>query len=159
VGDAASPGRALPPSGLSGCVQDAPPEGDGVLGRRQGPREDGRARDAAGARRALPAAGARAREFWRGFDDEDALDDWLHQLDVATFGSIKTIEPAFDFLLINEPAAPELFLSDEQRFVEARERIIARYVLPATNVAVREIAERAGESDDTTSDHSGGVEV
>lgn len=98
-------------------------------------------------------------QFWRGFESEDDLDEWLHELDMATFGAIKAVEPDFDYVLLTDASAPDLYLSDEERYVEARERIMARYLLPATNVAVRELAERAGESDDETSDHSGGVDV
>lgn len=98
-------------------------------------------------------------QFHRGFASEDDLDEWLHQLDLATFGAIKAVESDFDYVLLTDQSAPELYLSDDERYVEARESIMARYLLPATNVAVRELAERAGESDDETSDHSGGVDV
>jgi len=98
-------------------------------------------------------------QFHRGFETEDALDEWLHQLDLATFGAIKAVESDFDYVLLTDESAPDLYLSDAERYVEARESIMARYLLPATNVAVRELAERAGESDDETSDHSGGVDV
>ncbi len=98
-------------------------------------------------------------QFHRGFDVEDDLDEWLHQLDLATFGAIKAVASDFDYLLLTDESAPDLYLSDAERYVEARESIIARFLLPATNVAVRELAERAGESDDETADHSGGVDV
>lgn len=98
-------------------------------------------------------------QFHRGFDSEDDLDEWLHELDLATFGAIKAVESDFDYVLLTDESAPDLYLSDAERYVEARESIMARYLLPATNVAVRELAERAGESDDETSDHSGGVDV
>ncbi|NEU56755.1 hypothetical protein [Halorussus sp. MSC15.2] len=98
-------------------------------------------------------------QFHRGFENEDDLDEWLHHLDLATFGAIKAVESEFDYVLLTDESAPDLYLSDAERYVEARERIMARFLLPATNVAVRELAERAGESDDETSDHSGGVDV
>jgi PHD/YefM family antitoxin component YafN of YafNO toxin-antitoxin module len=98
-------------------------------------------------------------QFHRGFAGEDELDEWLHHLDLATFGAIKAVESDFDYVLLTDETAPDLYLSDAEQYVEVREWIMARYLLPATNVAVRELAERAGETDDETSDHSGGVDV
>jgi len=97
--------------------------------------------------------------FHDGFDSEQQFDQWLHELDLATFGSIKAVSPDFDYRLLTDPSAPALYLSDDQAHIEARDRIMARFLLPATNVAIRELAQRAGESDDETAEHSGGVEV
>lgn len=94
-----------------------------------------------------------------GFDSIDELDEWLHDLDLATFGAIKEVEPEFDYLLLDDQVARRACLSDAERYVRTRERIAARYLLPAFNVAVRTLAEKAGETDVTTSEHSGGVEV
>ncbi|WP_435099621.1 hypothetical protein [Halarchaeum sp. P4] len=94
-----------------------------------------------------------------GFESVDALDEWLHDLDLATFGAIKEVEPEFDFLLLDDAVARRACLRDEPRYVLARERIAARYLLPAFNVAVRTLAEKAGETNLATSEHSGGVEV
>jgi len=98
-------------------------------------------------------------QFHRGFESADAVDAWLQHLDVATFGTVKSVEERFDWLLTTDPSMPQLVTSQEQRYVEARERIIARYLLPATNVCVREVAQRAGESDHENSEHSRGVEL
>lgn len=97
--------------------------------------------------------------FHAGFEDETVFDEWLQRLDVATFGAIKAVEPDLDFILLTDRTAPELYRSTDEQYVEARERIIANYLLPATNVSVRELAERAGERDHETSEKTGGVEV
>ncbi|MFC6785418.1 hypothetical protein ACFQFH_05675 [Halobaculum halobium] len=98
-------------------------------------------------------------EFHEGFESADVLDAWLQRLDAATFGTMKAVHPEFDYELTTTRLQPELSTSSEQMYVEARERIIARFLLPACNVAVRELAERAGESDDQETTASSGVEL
>lgn len=99
------------------------------------------------------------RAFTEGFDSELALDRWCHELDLATFGAIKRIEPRFDALIQNEPLAPDLYLSDESRYVNTREAIAARFLLPATNVAVRQVALTSGEASNEKREKTTGVEV
>lgn len=92
-----------------------------------------------------------------GFADRDGLEEWLHELDRATFGEIKAVEPDLDYQILDNRTARRIMLRDEERYTIARERLAARYLLPATNVSVRTLAERAGESDATETDESGGV--
>lgn len=98
-------------------------------------------------------------EFLAGFGDVDALEDWLHELDKATYGEIKAVERHLDYKILDSPVARRIMLRDAPRYAQARERFAARYILPATNVAVRSLAEQAGESDVSDSDGSGGVDV
>lgn len=99
------------------------------------------------------------RSFIEGFDTEREVDQWVHEFDLATFGAIKTIEPRFDAKLLNEPLAPELYLSDERRYRRTRESIAARYVLPATNVAVREVVLTSDEDPTEEREETKGVQV
>jgi hypothetical protein len=94
-----------------------------------------------------------------GFDDMDGLEDWLHELDRATFGEIKAVEPDLDYKLLDNRTARRIMLRSEKRYVNARERLAGRYFLPATNISVRTLAARAGESDVTETDDSGGVDL
>jgi hypothetical protein len=94
-----------------------------------------------------------------GFDDMDGLEDWLHELDRATFGEIKAVEPDLDYKLLDNRTARRIMLRSEDRYVNARERLAGRYFLPATNISVRTLAARAGESDVTETDDSGGVDL
>lgn len=100
------------------------------------------------------------QSFLDGFDDVDALDEWLHELDLATFGAIKDVDDEFDYRVLNETVTQRACLNKRaERYELARERIAARFLLPAFNLAVREVAEKAGETDLTSRDESGGVEV
>ncbi|QZX98733.1 hypothetical protein [Halobaculum rubrum] len=98
-------------------------------------------------------------EFHEGFDSVAVLDEWLQRLDAATFGTMKAVEPDFDYQLTTSRLQPELTTCSEPMYVEERERIIAWNLLPACNVAVRELADQAGESQDEEKTASSGVEL
>ncbi len=98
-------------------------------------------------------------EWLAGFESVEALDGFCHDLDYDTFGAIKEVAPRFDYELLDDPVATRALTVDEPHYEQARERIAARYLLPAFNVSVRTLAEKAGETDDTTTDATGGVDV
>jgi hypothetical protein len=89
-------------------------------------------------------------EWLRGFDDVDALAEWVHDFDYDTIGELDSVPGAeeFDYELLEKRAARRVALGDEPRYVREREHLAARYLLPATNSAVRELAARAAETAD-----------
>lgn len=98
-------------------------------------------------------------ELLEGFADLDDLEDWLHRLDKATYGEIKTVEPDLDYKILDNRTARRIMIRDEERYSIARERLAARYILPATNVAVRSLSEQAGEIPESEAVETGGVEI
>jgi hypothetical protein len=96
-------------------------------------------------------------ELLDGFGTVDALEQWLHELDSATYGEIKTVEPDLGFEILDNRTARRVMLRDEERYATARERFAARYLLVACNVSVRELALHAGEADVRESEETGGV--
>lgn len=94
-----------------------------------------------------------------GFGGLDDLEDWLHRLDKATFGEIKSVEPDLDYRILDNRTARRIMLRQEERYRIARERMAARYLLPATNVATRQLSAQAGEIPESEAVDSGGVEI
>jgi len=89
-----------------------------------------------------------------GFESRAALETWLHDLDRATHGGINAVERQlemqFDVQLVSKPTIREAMLSpDGAEAQNARERIAARWLLPACNLSVRQLAAQVGESPDT----------
>jgi hypothetical protein len=83
------------------------------------------------------------------------LEKWIHQFDYDTLGEIETIPGGkeFDYELIEKRAARRVALGDSDAYAREREQLAARYLLPACNRAVRELAASAGEaSDERTAD-------
>lgn len=89
--------------------------------------------------------------FLEGFEDVPALEQWLHDLDRITNGSIndveRQLEMQFDVQMVsNKTARRAATHPDDERYQNVRERIAARWILPATNISVRDLALKAGES-------------
>jgi len=92
--------------------------------------------------------------FLDGFESIAGLEEWLHELDRITNGSINDIERQlemqFDVQMVSNKTARRAATSpDDPRYQNVRERIAARWILPATNVSVQELALKAGESTET----------
>ena len=98
----------------------------------------------------------RIESFLDGFDDLADVEEWLHDLDMALFGSMLAVEPNFDHKLLSGVVERRVVLEDDERYKRERERWVARYLLPACNVSVRKLVASAGESAETESsvDHS-----
>jgi hypothetical protein len=84
-------------------------------------------------------------EWISGMDSTDECEAWLHRLDRATWGEIKRVDAGFDHTILTGPSAPELWLDDSREWIETRERIVGRFLLPATNAAVRQLVSRSKE--------------
>jgi len=94
---------------------------------------------------------AALQSFLAGFDDITALEQWLHNLDRITNGSIdeveRQLEMQFDVQMVSNKTARRAATSpNDPRYQNVRERIAARWILPATNISARQLALKAGES-------------
>ncbi|WP_256545414.1 hypothetical protein [Halobellus inordinatus] len=95
----------------------------------------------------------RLQRWFDGFDSLSELENWVHQFDYDTLGEIENIPGGqeFDFELIQKRAGRRVALGDTEAYAREREQLAARYLLPATNRAVRELAASAGEATDERS--------
>lgn len=85
-----------------------------------------------------------------GFDALEAAETWVHDLDRAHRGFMADVDGGrqFDHEVLTGAERTAL-LEDAPRYAFAREQIAARYVLPACNRAVADLAESAGETGET----------
>lgn len=91
----------------------------------------------------------RRLESWLdGFDSITALEDWVHDFDYDTLGEIENIPGGeeFDFDLVEKRTGRRVALGDSPEYEREREQLAARYLLPACNRSVRELAANAGET-------------
>ena len=90
----------------------------------------------------------RLQRWFDGFDSLSELENWAHQFDYDTLGEIENIPGGqeFDFELIQKRAGRRVALGDSEAYAREREQLAARYLLPATNRAVRELAADTGEA-------------
>jgi len=96
----------------------------------------------------------RLEDWLDGFDSLAGLEDWLHDFDYDTLGEITQIPGGeeFDFEVLEKRATRRVALGDREVDRMEREQLAARYLLPTTNRAVRELAVSAGEAVEEESD-------
>jgi hypothetical protein len=77
-----------------------------------------------------------------GFDSREEIMDWGSDLELASHGEVseRTVERA-----VNEPSTRRMLCSDRDVDKRARELFAARYLVPAFNRGVRDLAGRTAE--------------
>jgi len=92
----------------------------------------------------------RLQRWFDGFDSVSELAEWLHDFDYDTLGEIENIPGGeeFDYELLEQRTARRVALGDSDAYAREREQLAARYLLPACNRAVRELAASASEAAD-----------
>ncbi|MDQ2055537.1 hypothetical protein [Halobellus sp. H-GB7] len=95
----------------------------------------------------------RLQRWFDGFDSVSELAEWIHDFDYDTLGEIENIPGGeeFDYELLEQRTARRVALGDSDAYAREREQLAARYLLPACNRAVRELAVNAGEATDQNS--------
>lgn len=95
------------------------------------------------------------KAFLDGFDDVDAAEEWAHELDEAHRGHLADEVDTWDYQILTG-AERRALVEDGPAYRFAREQVAARFLLPAFNRAVRELADKAGETGETDSpnDHT-----
>jgi hypothetical protein len=88
--------------------------------------------------------------FLEGFDEVEQVETWLQRTDHATYGELDHVPGAeeFDHRLLTDPATRRVVLGDEPEHVRTRERLAARFLLPAFNGGVYLLGSHAGESNE-----------
>lgn len=89
-----------------------------------------------------------------GFEDMNAVDDWLSRLDNGTLGELHTVEPDFDWKIHDSAVAQRVLTEDAEKYKRERELWGATYLLPSYNRAVERWAETADEHhEEESGDH------
>lgn len=80
-----------------------------------------------------------------GFDNLDAVDRWLSDLDRAHLGELAKVKPDFDWELLQSPTSEAVLTGSEFKHEQERMQWAAAYLLPAFNRAVSVLARHADE--------------
>lgn len=88
--------------------------------------------------------------FLGGFGGRAAIDDWLHRLDLATYGELREVCDDLDHRIATKPSLRRALLRDAPGYQRTREHLAAKVLLPACNRAIRELQKIANESTEQT---------
>jgi len=87
----------------------------------------------------------RILDLLNGFEDQTALDRWLHQLDGVTLGEIDRVDADLDWRIEMQPATERMLLGDQRKHERQRETFAAFYILPACAYTPQLLLDRAKE--------------